>query len=87
MTETEQLTDDLANGVLAVLVRDMEYSLSLPPTYGHAPMRHHFLWENCRQHYGTEFESRVAWQERQHELENIRVKTNPQLTRAASGPD
>ena len=40
-----ELHKRLARQVLVLMVIDLEYTLELPPTHGHTPLRHQCAWD------------------------------------------
>lgn len=50
---------ELARQSLSIMVLDLGYDLRLPPTYGHHPIRHTLLWEQCRSALGDRFDQSV----------------------------
>jgi hypothetical protein len=45
--------------LLAVMVRDLGYSVDAPPVYGHHPLRHQFAWGILEGAFGDQLDAEV----------------------------
>lgn len=76
--DTNDLGHRLAKQALTVMILDLEYRHDLRPVYGHAPLRHQFLWEWIEEALGGQFQEEAERLTNEQKTE-MAVKTNPWL--------